>query len=149
MRYGSRHVHCSSGASRARARNLMRALAAIPTLLALLMGPLAAHAAEPPRDLADYVLFAFDDFETKGLDIEGGAIGVNDGRLTANGAIEGPMAALVADEVKLDQATQCQQLFANTVLQTGPTCGPAMSFANPIIADPVDACDYPAAFPAC
>ena len=131
----------------------MRALAAIPTLIAVLIGPLvgspAPRTAEPPRDLADYVLFAFDDFTTKGLDIEGGAIGVNDGRLTANGAIDGPMAALVANEVKLDQATQCHQLFANTVLATGPTCGPAMSFATPIIADPVAACDYPAVFPAC
>ena len=127
----------------------MRTFAVVPLFVAVLVCPFMASAQEPPRDLADYVLFALDDLTTKGFDVEGGsAIGVNDGRLTANGAIQGA-ATLVADEVKLDQATTCQELFANVVLGTGPGCQPATSFVNPILADPIDECGYPDVFPAC
>jgi cysteine-rich repeat protein len=109
--------------------------------------------AQPSSNLDDYVLFAEQSIRTKGLRVADGDIGVNQsgGRLDAPKfpAIAAPNSTVASDIVRIDESSQCMELFANTVIRTGPSCGPAMPFVTPIIADLQAACGFPDPFPAC
>ncbi len=107
-------------------------------------------ATQPPTTLGSYVLFALESLHTKGLTVEGGAIGVNDGDLQGlTGPIVAPASEIAAATVIIDPASRCRQLFSDQVGRTGPGCAPATAFASPLIASPGAACGYPATFPAC
>ena len=117
----------------------------------LLLAPGHAGAASaPPATLGSYVLFALESLHTKGLTVEGGAIGVNDGDLQGlTGPIVAPASEIAAETVTIDPASRCRQLFGDQVVRTGPGCAPPTAFTSPLIAAPAAACGYPAAFPAC
>jgi len=120
-------------------------------LLAVFGGARAAlAAAQPPATLGSYVLFALESLHTKGLTVEGGAIGVNDGDLQGlMGPIVAPASEIAAETVTIDVASKCRQLFGNRFVRTGPGCAPPTTFTSPLIAAPAAACGYPTPFPPC
>jgi hypothetical protein len=127
----------------------------LPLLLlaCLLVLPAAVplRAAAQSRDLDTYVLFALKELRTKGLTLSSGDVGVNqpEGLLSASshGVIDAPQSQLVAEIVRMSARSRCALQFANVYREA---CGPASAMEPlPIIADPVHACGFPSAFPAC
>ena len=120
-------------------------------LPAVLAASLAS--AQPSSNIDDYVIFAEDSIATKGMRVADGDIGVNQpgGRLDApkSPGIAAPNSIVASDIVRIVEASVCMDLFANTVMRTGPSCGPAMPFTPPIIANLQAACGFPNPFPAC
>lgn len=128
---------------------LQRMLAAMAVATMVLPAAVAHAASGPPRTLSDFVLFALRDLRSKGLTMTAGAVGVNDGSLYSHGPIAVPQSALVADTVRVDEASTCGALFSNHAMRTGPGCGPAQAFSGPILTTPIADCGFPAQFPAC
>jgi hypothetical protein len=117
-------------------------------LVCAILALVAPAGAQPSQDIRSYVLLADTEFRTKGLTIEGGNLGVNDGSFFAGGAVDAPNSQIVANEVTLDPASLCAELFANNPAGV-PGCGPATGFSSPIFPDLATACGFPASFPAC
>jgi hypothetical protein len=118
---------------------------------ALLAACLPAVARGQSRDLRSYVLLAETSLRANGLTVASGDVGVNRvlGLLFAGKPLAAGSSVLVAPVVRIDGASSCQALFANTVLATGAACGPATAFTAPIVASGSAACGFPATFPAC
>lgn len=140
------------------------ALAALVVLLCTSRGPAVAEAAEPPRTIDGYVLFAYDEMILKGAVggadrgyVRGGDIGVNyagrgqDGSPSLSYATLGPVvmdpgSTAVADSVRAPRpdgvvatlfANAVNASFAATILTAGP-----LPFAPPILA-PQDLPPFP------
>ncbi|HJQ83519.1 MAG TPA: hypothetical protein VKA21_05550 [Candidatus Binatia bacterium] len=138
----------------------MQPLKPIATKLALAVAVLATvlpgAALAQSRDLNTYVLFALRELRTKGISVpSGGDIGVNEpnGLLSASshGEIDAPASQVVADVVRASTDSRCARngLFSNLVYREMPGCAPPARVTLPIIANPAQACGFPATFPAC
>jgi hypothetical protein len=125
------------------------ALAVVTTLMAALARPAGAQS----RDINTYVLFALQELRTKGPTLQNGDIGVNQPNgllaVSPHGQIDAPHSQIVTDYFRSPVTSRCQALFSRPVSPAMTACGPASPVALPIVADPLKACGFPAAFPAC
>jgi hypothetical protein len=131
---------------------IMRALTRFALAIAIAA---PATASAQSHDLSSYVLFALDEFRSKGLAVASGNLGVNDGLLHAHGPVLAPNSEIAADVVQIDEDSVCDALYANTVMKTGEDCPAPSRVVAPVdapmldLAEILDACDFPVPFPAC
>lgn len=131
-----------------------RTLHVIPPLtvaLALLLGT-SEPAGAQSRALRDYVVFAGSEFRTRGLQVQRGDVGVNEGALLIrNGFVIAPQSELSGTSVLVPPDATCRQQVTTTAFAAAPGCPAIPSFQSPFAGDDAiaAACGFPMPFPAC
>lgn len=124
---------------------------------AVLSSVLALTAARPAHaqrtDMGHYVLFASEELRSRGLTVERGDVGVNQGTLFVRSGVvlDAPNSELSADRASVPVDATCRRLIARSPGPSAPNC-PAVTTFVPPFAGPeavAAACGYPDEFPAC
>jgi YVTN family beta-propeller protein/cysteine-rich repeat protein len=104
-------------------------------------------------DLGSYVLFATDEMRARGLAVERGDVGVNNGPLFVRTGVilDAPTSEVSADQASIPSDAICRRLVARLPGNPAPAC-PAEGIFTPPFADGDAvgaACGFPAPFPDC
>lgn len=126
----------------------MRSILFATILAASMLAEAPAHAV-PSTNAADYVLLAGQLLNARNLLVESGDLAVSSGELRSHNGIDAGSSVVAADQVDIDPGSVCEELFSNSVVETGSGCGAAAGLSGPIFPDLAAACGFPPTPTAC
>src|SRR5262245_11901787 len=82
--------------------------------------------------LRDYVVFATNEFRTRGLQVQRGDVGVNDGDFSVpNGFVSAPLSELSGTTVLVPSDATCRQQVVGRSFFSAPLCPSIQNFSRP------------------
>ena len=124
------------------------AVASAFALLSVVAIAAPGRAAAQSTNITDYVLLASEQIKASRLAVVSGDVGVTMGTFFSRKALSAPTSDLGAPVVKLDNGSNCADLFANVAVGAGGSCANPQKFTNPFD-DLATACGFPEPFPTC